>query len=187
MTAKQTKLGATLLPRRKPGMKCKICQRPDRERIDAAIVIGKSLNSIAVDCGISPSSVQRHRDKCLAATLAKAAPAVAAAEIDHGTNLAASAAQLRDKALSILAKAERAGDLKTALIGVREAARCVDLLGRVTGDLDTGITLNVAVAPSLTQLQQAILLALGPFPEARRAVVSALSGTSDAPLLEHDP
>ncbi len=83
---------------------------------------------------------------------------------------------LRDKALSLLRKAEAVSDLRTALMGVREAARCLELMAKLTGDLDEGATINVIANPQFIVVQQAILSALAPHPAARAAVVKALEG-----------
>ena len=46
--------------------------------------------------------------------------------------------QIRDRAASLLQKAETAGDNKTALSACRELCRCIELLGRFAGDLTEG-------------------------------------------------
>ena len=104
------------------------------------------------------------------------AQSVAASEAGHGTSMAAEAAALHAKAMSLLALAEAAGDVRTALAGVREAARLIELRAKLSGDLDAGTTLNLTVAPAFVTVQAAILTALDPYPDARRAVVRALEG-----------
>ncbi len=49
-------------------------------------------------------------------------------------------------------------------------------MAKLSGDLDAGTTLNLTVAPAFITVQAAILTALDPFPDARRAVVRALEG-----------
>ena len=114
--------------------------------------------------------------------------AQAAAEADgtRGAGLMESAADLRDKAMSLLHQAELAGDLRTALIGVREAARCLELIAKLSGEIDESVHLNIAFAPVLIELQTNVLAALGAFPDARRAVIAALAGIGSGPaMIEH--
>jgi len=80
-----------------------------------------------------------------------------------------------------------AGDLRTALQGVREAARCLELEGRFRGEIDAGATINVVLAPALLTLQTVVINALADHPAARLAVVQALGSMSAGPpMLEHD-
>ena len=39
--------------------------------------------------------------------------------------------ELREKAIAIVDKAESAGDLRTALLGIREAKGCIELLAKM--------------------------------------------------------
>jgi hypothetical protein len=102
------------------------------------------------------------------------AQAVAAAEATHGATLRDDAAGLRDRAMGLLKKAEDAGDLRTALMGVREASRCLELMAKLAGEMPDGPTVNVLVAPQFIAVQGVILAALADFPAARAAVVQAL-------------
>ena len=59
--------------------------------------------------------------------------------------------------------------------GFREARGCVELLGKLAGQLKDSPTINVILMPEWRQLQAAVLAALEPHAEARLAVASALS------------
>jgi len=85
-----------------------------------------------------------------------------------------SAASLHRHKLSILAKAEQAGDLRTALQGVREAKGCLELLARLQGELQEQATVNILINPQWLSLRTVILEALDRYPEARQAVARAL-------------
>ena len=61
-------------------------------------------------------------------------------------------------------------------MGVREAARCLELMAKLTGDIDSSATVNLTLAPQWITLQTTILAALAQHPTARQAVVAALEG-----------
>lgn len=178
------------VPKRKrtTGRPCKCCNHSELAEIDRELIAGTPLQTLSRRFAIDHEALSRHRDNHMPqAALAEAAEARAAAEGARGSDLLDDAHSLRKKALSLLSQAEAAGDLRTALHGVREAARCLELEGKLRGELDDGIHLSILVAPALSALQTTILQALGPYPEARQACVVALSGMSGGPpLLEHD-
>jgi hypothetical protein len=97
-----------------------------------------------------------------------------AQEVTKADSLLDQVIELRDKALSILAKAERAGELRTALQGVREAKGCLELLARLQGELQERTTVNVLVNPQWITLRTVILKALDGYPDARHTVARAL-------------
>ena len=78
--------------------------------------------------------------------------------------------QLETDARRIMAKAEKAEDLRTAIVAIRELTRLVDLLGRLRGEL-----LNAPTTINIQVLAPVILGALEGFPEARLAVAEKLS------------
>ena len=71
-------------------------------------------------------------------------------------------------------KAETAGDLRTALAGIRELVRIVELTAKMIGELDERPQVNVLVAPEWLTVRAALLDALRPYPDARQAVASRL-------------
>jgi hypothetical protein len=99
-----------------------------------------------------------------------------AAEAAHGDSLLAQVKELQSRALSILGKAEAAGQWSVALQGVREARGCLELLGKLMGELqDAAPTYNtLVVAPEWLATRAALLAALEPYPEARTAAAAAL-------------
>ncbi len=77
--------------------------------------------------------------------------------------------------LGVLDKAEASDDLRAAVSAIREARGCVELLGKLAGQLKDAPTVNLILMPEWRQLQVAILDALGPHVEARLAVAAALA------------
>ena len=154
------------MPRR-----CTVCEHEKVEEINKALLEGVSLRDLAGRYSVSKTALHRHKESHLPAKLVKAQEA---REIAKADTLLDQVAGLRDKALSILAKAEQAGDLRTALQGVREAKGCLEPLARLQGELQERTTVNVLVNPQWITLRTVILKALDGYPEARQAVARAL-------------
>jgi len=127
--------------------------------------------SIAHQYGISHTSLIRHHDDHLPAVLAQAKEAAEEARAD---DLLAQLKGLRGKAIQILARAEREGDLRAALGAIREARATIELLGELAGELDRRAVVNVTLSAEWLLVRAAILAALAPFPEARAAVAGRL-------------
>lgn len=154
---------------------CTVCTSPDRDAIDAEIIRGGSYRTIAEAHGLGRMSVQRHATSHLPATLTRAHEAH---EVARADDLLGQVRQLQDRALGILRRAERKGDLRSASGAIREARGLIELLGKLAGELQSGTTINLIAAPQWVQLRGAILLAVAPFPEAREAIVKALEATN---------
>jgi len=156
---------------------CSICQHDDREAINRELAGNTAIPALAAKYRVSEDALLRHKANHLPAALAKAHEA---GEIAHGDDLLQQVRQLRGKAISILMQAERAGDLKTALMGVREARACVELLLEVEGELNRAPVVNLTLSVEWQQTRQIILHALSGHPEAKQAVVLALSASTGA-------
>src|SRR4051794_3551963 len=151
---------------------CTICTHPDRPAIDMMLVNGKPLRDIAGRFGTSKSALERHQVQHLPASLAEARRAEEAARAD---DLLGQLLGLQADARRIGKKAEDTGDLKTALAGVRELVRIVELTAKLVGELNERPEVNVLVAPQWLAVRTALLEALRPYPEARLAVASRLA------------
>jgi transposase-like protein len=153
---------------------CTICSHPEREAIERKLLAGESYRDIAGQFGVSKSSLERHhRAGHIAAHLAQAHQAAQVAQAD---DLLAEVQALRAKAYSILLQAEGAGDLRTALQGIRTALECLTLLAKLLGELDERqrIQVNILALPEWRRARATIVRALEPYPEARLAVAQAL-------------
>jgi hypothetical protein len=115
--------------------------------------------------------VQRHEVNHIPATLAKAKEAK---EVAHADNLLGQVRALQSKTLSILLRAEGAGDLRTALSAVREARGNVELLAKLSGELDERPVVNVLVSAEWLQLRTTLVAALEPYRDARESVLRAI-------------
>jgi hypothetical protein len=96
--------------------KCTVCEHEKVEEINRLMLEGVSLRDLAGRYSVSKTALHRHKESHLPAELTKAQEA---REIAKADSLLDQVTELRDKALSILDKAEQAGDLRTALQGVR--------------------------------------------------------------------
>lgn len=157
---------------------CTVCHHPQREAIDMALLVGVPVRDVASRAvpRLSKSAVQRHKAH-IATTLTHAH---AAAEALRADDLLAQVRDLQSRALTILERAEEAGDLRTALQAIREARGNLELLARMLGELQEGTEVNVLVAPEWVAVRQVVVEALGPYPAARQAVVTALEA------MDHD-
>lgn len=152
---------------------CKVCQAPGRTAIEQALVAGRAMSSIAADHGLSKDSVRRHRDRHLAPAMRGAMASVG----DRGGRTALTRLEsLYDRAEAILTAAEQGGQGALALGAVRELRSVVELLARITGELDERptVTVNVLQSAEWLGLQSQILAALHAFPDARASLADVL-------------
>ena len=151
---------------------CTVCDHPDREAIDRALVGGASNRSVASLHDASEAAVRRHKGKHLPAKLVLAEKAAEVAEAD---TLLDQVRGLQGRAFAILEKAEETGELRTALGAIREARGNLELLAKLLGELDERPVVNLNVSPEWLELRAVIVGALEPHPQALSAVVGALS------------
>lgn len=150
---------------------CTICTHPERPEIDRALLDGEAYRTIAKRYGAGPSAVLRHREH-LPNQLVKASEAQ---EVAHADTLLEQVRTLQGRALSILDRADEAGDLRTALSAIREARGNLELLAKLLGELQQEGTVNVTVSPEWLTLRAVVIQALQPYPDAARAVSKALT------------
>ena len=152
---------------------CTICEHPDREAIDRALVGDSSNLSVSSLFGVSESAVRRHKANHLPAKLVMAQ---AAEEVAQADDLLGQMQGLQRRTLAVLEAAESTNQHRTALSAIREARSNLELLAKLLGELDERPQVNVLISPTV---QTAIIAALGPYPEARLAVADALEGLED--------
>lgn len=150
--------------------KCTICEHENKTEIDTALLEGEPYRHIAVRYGTSVGALQRHKEH-LPIGMVKAQEAQETAAAD---SLLAQVKALQKKACSLLNKAEQAGDLRTALQGVREAKGCLELLAKLEGQLQQEGTINITLAPEWLELRAVIIQVLEPYPEAKTKLAEAL-------------
>jgi hypothetical protein len=120
--------------------------------------------------------VYRHKTEHLPAHLLKAKEVEEVAQAD---DLLDQVRHLQIHALDILERAEKAGDLRTALAAISQARGNLELLGKLAGELDERPVVNLNVSPEWLELRAVIVGALEPHPAAHRAILRALEGASN--------
>jgi len=151
---------------------CSICRHPEKPAINAALIANEPYRLIAERYGTSPAALTRHKAEHLPASLAKAEEAKETALAD---DLLGQVKQLRNKAISILLKAEAGGDYRTALMGIREARGCLELLAEMEGEINRNPVVNLHISAEWIEVRAVLLSALQTYPEARTAVAAALT------------
>jgi transposase-like protein len=159
------------MPRR-----CTVCDHLERHGIDEILVTGAPYRSVAKRFGLSESAVYRHKVEHRPAHLLKAREAEEAARAD---DLLEQVRTLQAHALDILERAEKAGDLRTALAAISQARGNLELLGKLAGELDERPVVNLNVSPEWLEIRAVIVGALQPHPAAHRPVLRALEGVAD--------
>lgn len=156
---------------------CTVCTHPERAAIDQALVKGAPNRRIAEEYGVTEQAIRRHLGGHVPEALAQAQ---AAEQTTRADALLEQVDALRSHALSILLKAEKAGELRTALYAIREARETIALLLEVEGRIQRGNVVNVLVAPQWLTIRAVIVQALTDYPEARAAVAAALQQVDHA-------
>lgn len=154
---------------------CTACSHPDRPALDAALVSRNvPIRDLAGTYGLSKSAVDRHAKDCLPAALVQAEEA---REVAAAGTLLEQVQALQARTLTLLSKAEEAGDLGTALRAVREVRANLELLGKLAGELAQEGTINVTVvhSPQWVEIRTTLVAALAPYPDARVAAAEALA------------
>lgn len=156
------------------GRPCSICSHPDRFEIERHLLAGEAHRKCSVTFGTSPQALTRHRQNCMSRSVAAAAvrERQEVAEVQDASLLDQVRAHHK-RAMTIMAKAYSSGDLRTALAGIREATRLLELQGKFLGQI-APTTVNVLVTQEFRTVQVALLGALEAYPDAKLAVVKAL-------------
>jgi hypothetical protein len=122
---------------------CAVCLHADQVEIDRAIAGGELLSRVAREFSVSEDSLSRHRARHVPQLLVKAQAAQQASD-----DLLEMVRDLHIKAHELLGEARTAGKYGPAASAIREATRCVELLARLKGELESErVTMNVFLMP----------------------------------------
>jgi transposase-like protein len=159
------------MPRR-----CTVCDHPKRHSIGETLVSGAPYRSVAKRFGLSESAVYRHKVEHLPTHLLKAKEVE---ETTRADDLLEQVKDLQVHALDILERAEKIGDLRTALAAISQARGNLELFGKLAGELDERPVVNLNVSPEWLELRAVIVGTLEPHPAAHSAVLRALEGAGN--------
>jgi hypothetical protein len=151
------------------GRTCSVCNHDEVHAINVGLVAREPYRAIALRYGISKDALKRHAQEHIPKMLVEARKAVERADAD---DLLDRVEALQTRTLVILEASENSGELRTALGAIREARANLELLAKLLGELDERPQVNILIAP---EVQQVILQALDPHPEARHDVADALA------------
>jgi hypothetical protein len=155
---------------------CTICAHPEHHAINVALVNRDPYRNITQHYGVSKYALTRHAKEHLPELLARAKDAVEIAEAD---SLLDRVEGLYKRTEAILEAAESNSEWALALAAIRECRGNLELLGRVTKELESAPTFNLLLNPEWIELRALIVRAVEPFPEARASILSALEGVSN--------
>ena len=154
--------------------KCSVCTHAHKDEIDEALIAGEPIRDIGRQFGVDKSSISRHKQKHLPSALIKAKKTE---EISRADNLVGEIERLKIQANRIAKKAEQKGDYRTALAGVRELTRIVELLGKLQGEIKDQ-TVNIVFNAEWIELRAVILSALDDYPDAKQKLAEVLANDS---------
>jgi hypothetical protein len=155
---------------------CTICTHGEAHPINVALVHRDAYRHIASRYEVSTGALQRHAREHLPELLVRAKDAAEVAEAD---SLLDRVESLYKRTEAILAAAESNSEWSTALQAIRECRGNLELLGRVTKELQDAPTLHLHLNPEWLELRAVIVGALEPYSEARGAVLRALEDGGD--------
>lgn len=164
---------------------CTVCQHPEREVVDAAILAGTPLRDVAGQTGLSRSALGRHKLGCLArevADLASASPAVVEhveAEAARQQSLGELWDGIRAELAAVVDQAKADGDRRSLLRALDQLSGHIGVALRASElrQRDPGAG-SLHDHPDFPVLATRIMDALADHPTARRAVADALGSTA---------
>ena len=190
--------------------RCQVCRHEERWRIELLRAGGATLDALASKFGIQRDSIHRHyrdhvSDEMKAGYLAGPVQLqeLAAKAAEQGSSVLDHLHAVRCVLMGQLSLMTEGGDARGAGYIGGQLVKVLETIAKISGELgdlarstNLHITNNFAILqdhPAFAGLQAGIIRALGPFPDARAAVVAALrdldhqntSGSSPAKVIEH--
>lgn len=150
---------------------CSVCKRKDVEKINHDLFSGQYTQiQVAEKYKITPSTICRHK----AHTRTQLIQAGEATPRDQMSAIQR-VNELDKEADRILKNARKKGDNTTALRALKEMRELISLAARLNGELNQNVIHNhLHISPEWAVLRGVILKALEPYPDARKALLTAL-------------
>jgi hypothetical protein len=166
------------------GNKCTVCEHPRRAEIELATARKVGIRQIAQKFAVSQWAVQRHKahmppqlHAALAATGLPTCIDLDALRKAESEGLLQTLVAQRGRLYRLLDAAEECGDLKAAATIHGRILDSVGMVAKLLGEIQTHsvhTTNTLLIAPEYLALRSALVTALRPHPEARRAVSKVL-------------
>lgn len=159
--------------------RCTVCTHPERGLVERDITAGVPNTQVAAKHGLSKDAVRRHRDRHLSAALRGV---LTKRDDQLGSRALDRLEGLYGRAEGILDAATAEGKAAMSLAAIKELRGIVELLARLTGELDERPTvqvLNVSTSPEWVEVRSRLLVSLRPYPEAAAAAALALEATGE--------
>jgi len=116
---------------------CSVCRHEERLRIEAAVLDGRTLHTVADEYGLHKTQLWRHMNKHLPRAIELAQTEMNAkrdADLLCGMTALEQVQDLQKRTMHILSDAESAGDRVGALRAIRELRSLTEFVGRLTGE-----------------------------------------------------
>jgi hypothetical protein len=173
--------------------RCTVCRSPERWRVELLKAGGASLDALAKKFNLAPDAIWRHWKNHVSPE-ARASYLIGPADMEklaekaalEGDSVIDYLRMCRSTLVAQMAAMNDAGDARGAAYVAVQLTKVLETMAKVTGELgvlaqtstfDISNVTNVAILeqhPIFMRMQASMLRALGPFPEARNAVVAAL-------------
>ncbi|MGA2883955.1 MAG: hypothetical protein ABSE80_02210 [Halobacteriota archaeon] len=152
---------------------CTFCNYRDAGILEQQIATKQITQPQAADIiGCNKSTVSRHMSNCVPRRIRESMKPepVEVADLNVVNALTTS----HQTTLDILQDSLSDRDRKHALLALQTEIRQLDLMAKVTGQVNTAPQMNFMVNPELVRLKQVIIETLRPYPKARLALSDAL-------------
>lgn len=163
------------------GRKSKIEAHPQSKIIIKRLASGEEYSTILLDFPqLTRFDLDYYVKNKLPELLSKSEDLRAEIEGERGDDTYSEVRKLKDQAVSILAEAQGAGDLKTALIGIREARGCLELMFKAEGRIQEQSVnvnlqqINIYQSPEWAMVGDILVRLLAGYPELRSQVAGEL-------------
>ena len=141
---------------------CTACINPNRAEVDHALLAGTPLRQIARHVALSKDAVARHRTHVDSLVI----QARKASKANEADSLSLKLAELSQRARRLADAAEQNGDMRAALMGVRELGRILEIEAKIAGRIESSkveVNLNsVKIDPVTHEQIEAFLQRLDP-------------------------
>jgi hypothetical protein len=165
------------------GRPCSICEDPQRETIEEAIVAGRSFRSVAATFGtFSKDAVRRHRESHMPVSLVRIGKKAVDSEATEARSLTVLVRMegLYGRLTGILDRAEDGKRDSISLQAAREMRATAEVIAKISGELreQPSMVVNLQASPEWLMLRSGLLRALERHPEALADVRRVLEASN---------